>query len=139
MSTIHVNGYVRVPKGTIVHPVDDGVAAPSARNQTVKVQRIFAVDVKSESFYLLLPDDMRERYFEDSSAKRAIAPEILAFTDRLTKGDYRAVEWSGKWALIADVEPADATSQGQEGSPRGAPHHRAADGSWVCVAVHERR
>ncbi len=107
MSTIHVNGYVRVPKGTIVHPVDDGVAAPSARNQTVKVQRIFAVDVKSESFYLLLPDDMRERYFEDSSAKRAIAPEILAFTDRLTKGDYRAVEWSGRWALIADVEPAE--------------------------------
>lgn len=107
MSTIQVNGYVRVPKGTIVHPVADGVAAPSTRSKTVKVQRIFAVDVKSESFYLLLPDDMRERYFESSSAKQAIDPEILAFTDRLTKGDYRAVEWSGKWALIADVEPAE--------------------------------
>jgi hypothetical protein len=107
MSTIHVNGYVRVPKGSMVHAVDHGVAAPSTRNQVVKVQRIFAVDVKSESFYLLLPDDMRQRYFEDSASKRATNPDILAYTDRLTKGDYRAVEWSGKWALIADVEPAE--------------------------------
>lgn len=107
MSKILVNGYVRVPRGTLIHAVGDGVAAPSARNQTVKVQRIFDVDVKSENFYLLLPDDMRQRFFEDSSAKRAVDSEILAFTDRLTKGDYRAVEWSGKWALIADVEPAE--------------------------------
>jgi hypothetical protein len=114
MSMIRVNGYVRVPKGTTVHPVDDGTAAPSTRSQTVKVQRIFAVDVKSESFYLLLPDDMRERYFESSSAKRAIDPEILAFTDRLTKGDYRAVEWSGKWALIADVEPAEPPAKAKK-------------------------
>src|SRR5918997_451643 len=114
MSTIHVNGYIRVPKGTIVHPVDDGIAAPSTRNQVVRVQRIFAVDVKSGSFYLLLPDDMRQRYFEDSSAKRAIDQDILAFTDHLTKGDYRAVEWSGKWALIADVQPAEPPAKAKK-------------------------
>lgn len=115
MSTIHVNGYIRVPKGTIVHPVGDGIAAPSTRNQVVRVERIFAVDVKSGSFYLLLPDDMRQRYFDDSSAKRAIDPDILAFTDRLTKGDYRAVEWSGKWALIGTVEPAEPPTKAKKG------------------------
>jgi hypothetical protein len=50
---------------------------------------------------------MRLRYFESSGGKRPIDPDILEFTDRLTKGDYRAVEWSKKWALIADVRPAE--------------------------------
>jgi hypothetical protein len=111
MTMIVADGYVRVPKGTLVYPADGGVPAPSTRDQTVKVKRIVAVDVKSESFYLLLPDDMRLRYFEASGAKRSIDPDILEFTDNLTKGDYRAVEWTGKWALIADVKPAEAPTK----------------------------
>jgi hypothetical protein len=85
----------------------DGVEAPATRDQVVKVTRIFDVDVKSDNFYLLLPDDMRLRYFEASGGKRPIDQDILEFTDRLTKGDYRAVEWSSKWALIADVQLAE--------------------------------
>jgi hypothetical protein len=108
MSEIEVNGYVRVPKGTTVYPTGDGVEAPSTREQVVKVARIFDVDVKSDNFYLLLPDEMRLRYFEASGGKRPIDPDILEFTDRLTKGDYRAVEWSTKWALIANLQPAEA-------------------------------
>jgi len=108
MSEIQVNGYVRVPKGTIVYPIGDGVQAPSTRDQVVKVKRIFDVDVKSDNFYLLLPDDLRLRYFESSGGNQPIASDILEFTDRMTKGDYRAVEWSSKWALIADVKPAEA-------------------------------
>src|SRR3954454_23851876 len=108
MSEIQVNGYVRVPKGTIVYPIGDGVQAPSTRDQVVKGKRIFDVDVKSDNFYLLLPDDLRLRYFESSGGNQPIAPDILEFTDRMTKGDYRAVEWSSKWALIADVKPAEA-------------------------------
>jgi hypothetical protein len=111
MSEIQVNGYVRVPKGTMVYPRGDGVEAPAARDQVVKVTNIFDVDVKSDNFYLLLPDDMRLRYFEASGGKRPIDPDILGFTDRLTKGDYRAVEWSSKWALIADVQPAEAPAR----------------------------
>jgi hypothetical protein len=111
MSEIQVDGYIRVPKGTIVYPTGDGVEAPSTRDQVVKVTNIFDVDVKSDNFYLLLPDDMRLRYFETSGGKRPIDPDILEFTDRLTKGDYRAVEWSTKWALIADVQPAEAPAR----------------------------
>ncbi|MBM6582213.1 hypothetical protein ILT44_18585 [Microvirga sp. BT689] len=111
MSEIQVEGYIRVPKGTTVHPTGDGVEAPSTRDQVVKVANIFDVDVKSESFYLLLPDDMRLRYFDASGGKRPIDQDILEFTDRLTKGDYRAVEWSSKWALIADVQPVEAPAR----------------------------
>ncbi len=107
MSDIQVDGYIRVPKGTMVYPTGDGVEAPATRDQVVKVTNIFDVDVKSDNFYLLLPDDMRLRYFEASGRKRPIDPDILEFTDRLTKGDYRAVEWSGKWTLIADVHWAE--------------------------------
>ena len=70
MSEIQVNGYVRVPKGTMVYPTGDGVEAPSTRDQVVKVARIFDVDVKSDGFYLLLPDEMRLRYFDASGSKR---------------------------------------------------------------------
>ncbi|MDF2812515.1 MAG: hypothetical protein K0S56_3546 [Microvirga sp.] len=108
MSEIQQGGYIRVPKGTTVYPTGDGVQSQSAREQVVKVKRIFDVDVKSDSFYLLLPDDMRLRYFEASGGNRTIDPDILEFTDRLTRGDYRAVEWTGKWALIADVQHAEA-------------------------------
>jgi hypothetical protein len=108
MSEIQVGGYIRVPKGTMVYPTGDGVKAPAARDQVAKVANIFDVDVKSDNFYLLLPDAMRLRYFEASGSKRPIDQDILEFTDRLTKGDYRAVAWSGKWALIADVQPAEA-------------------------------
>lgn len=108
MSEIELNGYVRVPKGTMVYPTGDGVEALSARDQVVKVAKIFDVDVKSDNFYLLLPDEMRLRYFECSGGKRPIDPDILEFTERLTKGDYRAVQWSSKWALIADLQPAEA-------------------------------
>jgi hypothetical protein len=111
MSEIQVNGYVRVPKGTMVYPTGDGVEAPSTRDQVVKVANIFDVDVKSDGFYLLLPDEMRLRYFDASGSKRPIDPDILEFTDRLTKGDYRAVEWSTKWALIADLQPAEAPAR----------------------------
>jgi hypothetical protein len=111
MSEIQVDGYIRVPKGTMVYPTGDGVEAPSTRDQVVKVTSIFDVDVKSENFYLLLPDEMRLRYFEASGGKRPIDQDILEFTDRLTKGDYRAVEWSSKWALIADVQPAEAPAR----------------------------
>lgn len=107
MSEIEADGYVKVPKGTMVYPTGDGVEAPSTRNMVVKVAKIVDVDVKSDSFYLLLPDEMRLRYFEASGGKRPIDPDILEFTDRLTKGDYRAVEWSKKWALIADVQPTE--------------------------------
>lgn len=107
MSEIQVDGYVQVPKGTMVYPTGDGVEVPSKRNMVVKVAKIVDVDVKSDSFYLLLPDEMRLRYFEASGGKRPIDTDILEFTDRLTKGDYRAVEWSKKWALIADVQPAE--------------------------------
>jgi hypothetical protein len=115
MSEIQVNGYIRVPKGTLVYPIGDGVPALSTRDQRVKVKKIFDVDVKSDSFYLLLPDDMRLRYFEASGSKSNIDPDILEFTDRMTKGDYRAVEWSGKWALIADTEPAEAPARAKKG------------------------
>jgi hypothetical protein len=115
MSEIQVNGYVRVPKGTTVYPTGDGVEAPSTREQVVKVARIFDVDVKSDNFYLLLPDEMRLRYFEASGGKRPIDPDILEFTDRLTKGDYRAVEWSTKWALIANLQPAEAPANAKAG------------------------
>jgi hypothetical protein len=111
MSEIQVDGYVRVPKGTIVFPKGDGVEAPSTRDQVVKVTNIFDVDVKSDNFYLLLPDEMRLRYFEASGGKRPIDQDILELTDRLTKGDYRAVEWSSKWALIAHVQPAEAPAR----------------------------
>ncbi|KLK89864.1 hypothetical protein AA309_29040 [Microvirga vignae] len=111
MLDIQVDGYIRVPKGTIVYPTGDGVEAPSMRDQVVRVTKIFDVDVKSDNFYLLLPDDMRLRYFEASGGKRPIDQDILEFTDRLTKGDYRAVEWSSKWALIADVQPAEAPAR----------------------------
>jgi hypothetical protein len=107
MSEIQVNGYVHVPKGTIVYPTGDGVEAPTTRNQVVKVEIIFYVYYKSHKFYLLLPDEMRLRYFESSGGKRPVDPDILEFTDRLTKGDYRAVEWSTKWALIANLQPAE--------------------------------
>ncbi|MGO4574216.1 hypothetical protein [Microvirga sp. 2TAF3] len=107
MSEIQMGGYIRVPKGTIVYPRGDGVEAPSTRDQVVKVTNIFDVDVKSDNFYLLLPDDMRLRYFEANGGKRPIDPDILEFADRLTKGDYRAVEWSSKWALIANVQPTE--------------------------------
>lgn len=111
MSDIQVGGYIRVPKGTIVYPKGNGVEAPTTRDQAVKVAKIFDVDVKSDNFYLLLPDDMRQRYFEASGAKRPIDQDILEFTDRLTKGDYRAVEWSSKWTLIAGVQPAEAPAR----------------------------
>ena len=64
MSSLQSGDYVRVPKGTIVYPIGDGLPAPSARDQVVKAKRIFDVDARSEGFYLLLPDDMRQRYFE---------------------------------------------------------------------------
>src|SRR3712207_1276720 len=111
MSEIQVGGYIRVPKGTMVYPTGDGIEAPVTRDQVVKVTNIFDVEVKSDNFYLLLPDEMRLRYFEASGDKRPIDQDILEFTDRLTKGDYRAVEWSSKWALIADVEPAEAPAR----------------------------
>ncbi|KFG70565.1 hypothetical protein [Microvirga sp. BSC39] len=111
MSEIQVDGYIRVPKGTMVYPTGDGVEAPATRDQVVKVANIFDVDVKSENFYLLLPDEMRLRYFEASGGKRPIDQDILEFADRLTKGDYRAVEWSSKWALIADVQPAETSAR----------------------------
>lgn len=111
MSEVQVNGYIRVPKGTTVYPTGDGVEAPSTRDQVVKVTNVFDVDVKSDNFYLLLPDDMRLRYFEASGGKRPIDRDILEFTDRLTKGDYRAVEWSSKWALIASVQPAETPAR----------------------------
>src|SRR5687768_5070943 len=111
MSEMQVDGYIQVPKGTMVYPKGDGVESPSTRNQVVKVTNIFDVDVKSDNFYLLLPDEMRLRYFEASGGKRPIDQDILEFTDRLTKGDYRAVAWSGKWALIADVQPAEAPAR----------------------------
>src|SRR3712207_1178190 len=108
MSEIQVGGYIRVPKGTMVFPAGDGVEAPATRDQVVKVTDIFDVDVKSDNFYLLLPDEMRLRYFEASGGKRPIDQDILEFTDRLTSADYRAVMWSGKWALIANVQPVEA-------------------------------
>jgi len=111
MSEIQVDGYIRVPKGTLVYPMGDGVEAPATRDQVVRVTNIFDVDVKSDNFYLLLPDDMRLRYFEASGGKRPIDQDILEFTDRLTRGDYRAVEWSSKWALIANVQPAEAPAR----------------------------
>jgi hypothetical protein len=111
MSEIQLNGYVRVPKGTTVYPTGDGVEALSTRDQVVKVAKIFDVDVKSDSFYLLLPDEMRLRYFEASGNRRPVDPDILEYADRLTKGDYRAVEWSTKWALIADLQPAEAPAR----------------------------
>jgi hypothetical protein len=114
MTVTATTSHVRVPKGTLVHPADGGVPATSTREQTVKVKRIFPVDVKSESFYLLLPDDMRLRYFEASGSKRSIDADILDFADRLTGGDYRAVEWTGKWALVADVQPADAPAKAKK-------------------------
>jgi hypothetical protein len=115
MSEIQVGGYIRVPKGTTVYPTGDGVQFLSTREQVVKVKRIFDVDIKSESFYLLLPDDMRLRYFEASSPDRTVDADIFEFTDRMTKGDYRAVEWSGKWALIADVQYAEPPASARKG------------------------
>ncbi|MBF9233427.1 hypothetical protein [Microvirga alba] len=116
MSEIQVTGYIRVPKGTMVYPTGDGIPSTSARDQVVKVKTIFDVDVKSDNFYLLLPDDMRLRYFEASGSNQNIASDILEFTDRLTKGDYRAVEWSTKWALIADVQAAEAPASAKKGT-----------------------
>ncbi len=95
MSEIEVDGYARVPKGTMVYPTGDGVEAPSTCDQVVKVVKIIDVDVNSDSFYLLLPDDMRLRYFEASGSKRPIDPDILEFADRLTKGDYRGLNGRG--------------------------------------------
>lgn len=124
MSEIQVNGYVRVPKGTMVYPTGDGVEAPAGRDQVVKVAKIFDVDVKSGSFYLLLPDEMRLRYFEASGSKRPVDPDILEFSDRLTKGDYRALQWSTKWALIADLQPAEAPARAKAGKKAGAPEKK---------------
>ncbi|WP_162820912.1 hypothetical protein, partial [Microvirga calopogonii] len=84
MLEIQVGGYIRVSKGTTVFPTGDGVEAPATRDQVVKVTDIFDVDVKSDNFYLLLPDEMRLRYFEASGGKRPIDQDILEFTDRLT-------------------------------------------------------
>src|SRR5919107_2718277 len=105
----------------MVYPTGNGVEPPATRDQVVKVTNIVDVDVKSDNFYLLLPDDMRLRYFEASGAKRAIDPDILAFSDRLTKGDYRAVEWSSKWTLIAEVQPANAKAAKKAESPEKKP------------------
>jgi len=116
MAEMQGNGYVRVPKGTTVYPLGEGEPFLSTRSQVVKVKQTFDVDVKSDNFYLLLPDDMRLRYFEASGGKRAIDPDILEFTDRLTKGDYRAVEWSSKWVLLADVRPAEAPASARKGT-----------------------
>lgn len=125
MSEIQVDGYVLVPKGTMVYPTGDGVEAPSTRNLVVKVAKIVDMDVKSNSFYLLLHDEMRLRYFESRGGKRPIDPDILEFTDRLTKGDYRAVEWSKKWALVANVQPAEtpanAKTSRKTANPEGKP------------------
>jgi hypothetical protein len=111
MTDIRVGGHVRVPKGTAVYPTGNGVQGLSTRDQVVKVANIFDVDVKSDNFYLLLPDEMRLRYFEASGGKRPIDEDILEFADRLAKGDYRAVQWSTKWALVADVQPAEAPAR----------------------------
>ena len=108
MTNMQACDYVRVPRGTIVYPVGDGLPAPSARNQVVKVKRIFDVDATSEAFHLLLPNEMRQRY---SKANGPIDSDIFAFTDRLTKGDYRAVQWASKWALIADTAPANSPAK----------------------------
>jgi|SwirhirootsSR2_FD_contig_71_2974284_length_1233_multi_3_in_0_out_0_1 hypothetical protein len=124
MSEIQVNGYVRVPKGTMVYPTGDGVEAPSTRDRVVKVAKIFDVDVKSDSFYLLLPDEMRLRYFEASGSKSPIDPDILEFADRLTKGDYRAAVWSTKWALIADLQPTEAPAGAKAGKKADASEKR---------------
>jgi hypothetical protein len=124
MSEVQVNGYIRVPKGTTVYPTGDGVEAPSTRDQVVKVTKVFDVDVKSDNFYLLLPDDMRLRYFEASGGKRPIDQDILEFTDRLTQGDYRAVEWSSKWALIADVQPAEAPARAKTSKQTAMPERK---------------
>jgi len=121
MSEIQVNGYVQVPKGTIVYPTGNGVQAPAARKQVVKVTDIFDVGVKSDNFYLLLPDEMRLRYFEASGGKRPIDQDILEFTDRMTKGDYRAVGWSTKWALAADVQLAEVPARGKTAKNIEAP------------------
>lgn len=117
MSDIQVNGYIRVRKGTVVYPIGDGVPTLSTRDQVVKVKEIFDVDVKSDSFYLLLPDDMRQRFFEATGPNRVIGSDILEFTDRMTKGDYRAVAWSSKWALIADAQPAEPPASAKK-SPK---------------------
>jgi len=119
MADIQVNGYVRVPKGTMVYPTGDGVEAPTTRAQVVKVAKIVDMGVKSDNFYLLLPDDMRLRYLEASGRKQPIDQDILDFTDRLTKGDYRAVQWSSKWALIAEVEPAEAPARARTSKTSG--------------------
>ena len=74
----------------------------------MRITNIVDVDVKSDNFYLLLPDDRRLRYSEARGDKRSIDQDIPEFTDRLTRGDYRAVEWWRKWALIANGQPADA-------------------------------
>jgi hypothetical protein len=124
MSEIQVDGYVQVPKGTMVYPTGDGVEAASTRNVVVKVTKIVDVDVKGDSFYLLLPDEMRLRYFESSGGKRPIDPDILEFADRLTKGDYRAVEWSKKWALIANVQPAEAPANAKTGKTIAKPEKK---------------
>jgi hypothetical protein len=126
MSEMQVDGYIRVPKGTMVYPTGDGVEAPSIRDQVVKVTNIFDVDVKSDNFYLLLSDEMRLRYFEANGGKRPIDQDILEFTDRLTKGDYRAVEWSRKWALIADVQPAEAPARAKTAKKVEKPEKKSA-------------
>jgi hypothetical protein len=125
MSEMQVDGYIRVPKGTMVYPKGDGVESPSPRDQVVKVTGIFDVDVKSNNFYLLLPDEMRLRYFEANGGKRPIDQDILEFTDRLTKGDYRAVEWSSKWALIADVQPAEAPARAKVAKKADKPEKKS--------------
>ena len=126
MSVIQVDGYIRVPRGTLVYPTGDGVEAPATRDQVVRVTRIFDVDVKSDNFYLLLPDDMRLRYFEASGGKRPLDQDILEFTDRLTRGDYRAVEWSSKWALIANVQPAEAPTNAKAARKAQKPEKKPA-------------
>jgi len=69
MADIQVGSYIRVPKGTMVYPTGNGVEAPATRDQVVKVTNIVDVDVKSDNFYFLLPDDMRLRYFAANGAK----------------------------------------------------------------------
>lgn len=139
MSQFQVDGYIRVPKGTMVYATDDGVAALSTRARVVKITNILDVDVKSENFYLLLPDDLRLRYFEANGSKCPVDPEILDFTDRLTKGDYRAVAWASKWALIADVQLAEPPAGGKAAKKTDKPARQPLTKQQQMVAGSEWR
>jgi hypothetical protein len=78
----------------MVYPTGDGVEAPATRDQVVKVTNIFDVDVKSENFYLLLPDEMRLRYFEASGANVRL---IRTFWSLLIASQRATIErWSGR-------------------------------------------